>query len=224
VSFCWMSRAIVGIGSSDRHFDARIESPPLQSLPFRWHPRGSIRNAPSGPLLVHFLQPMHNTDRPRYAQKADDLRRHQYMQSATGSRAHTRRSAHPYNTRDYRKSLGRFLRGSQFLRTLGSIFTTAVDMEKYDTATDLRCHAAGPEMTRTVRWGRVSSTRNRGGAEKSSRNIAGGACLRFSAAPRCSLCGNRWRLRYTGCENDNAQAAARLSILDTDNWTRAASR
>src|SRR5271157_5419144 len=89
------------------------------------------RNAPSGPLLVHFLQPMHSTGstsiRPNGGWSSSGT---QYMQSATGQYGtHAGDPAHPVqHSVMTASSLGRFLRGVEIPSDFGSIFTRAVGM------------------------------------------------------------------------------------------------
>src|SRR5580700_3780952 len=91
------------------------------------------RNAPSGPLLTHFLQPMQRTGstsmRPKGAWSSSGT---QYMQSATGQYGtHAGEPAQPVqHSVITASSLGRFLRGVAIPSDFGSIFRTAVDMEK----------------------------------------------------------------------------------------------
>src|SRR5947209_13383715 len=89
------------------------------------------RNAPSGPLLVHFLHPMHRTGstsiRPKGGCSSSGT---QYMQSATGQYGtHAGDPAHPVqHSVITASSLGRFLRGVRIPSDLGSILITAVDI------------------------------------------------------------------------------------------------
>src|SRR5438270_3163037 len=95
------------------------------------------RNAPSGPLLTHFLQPIHSTGstsmRPKGRWSSSGT---QYMQSATGQYGtHAGEPAQPVqHSVMTASSFGRFLRGVAIPSDLGSIFTTAVGMSGlYDT-------------------------------------------------------------------------------------------
>src|SRR3977135_1969139 len=87
------------------------------------------RNAPSGPLLTHFLQPMHSTGstsiRPKGRWSSSGT---QYMQSATGQYGtQAGDPAHPVqHSVMMASSLGRFLRGVAIPSDFGSIFTTSV--------------------------------------------------------------------------------------------------
>src|ERR1051326_4619407 len=89
------------------------------------------RKAPSGPLLVHFLQPMHNTGStsmwPNGGWSSSGT---QYMQSATGQYGtQAGDPAHPVqHSVMTASSLGRFLRGVVIPSDFGSILTTAVAM------------------------------------------------------------------------------------------------
>src|SRR5690348_11151826 len=91
------------------------------------------KNAPSGPLLVHFLHPMHSTGStsmwPNGGWSSSGT---QYMQSATGQYGtHAGDPAHPVqHSVMIASSLGRFFRGVAIPSDFGSIFTTAVDMER----------------------------------------------------------------------------------------------
>src|ERR1043166_8574910 len=89
------------------------------------------RNAPSGPLLTHFLQPMlrngSTSIRPKGGCPSSGT---QYMQSATGQ--YGTQAGDPAQPVQHSviiaSSLGRFLRGVVMPSDLGSIFTTAVAM------------------------------------------------------------------------------------------------
>src|ERR1035441_375019 len=89
------------------------------------------RKAPSGPLLVHFLQPMQSTGStsmwPNGWWSSSGT---QYMQSATGQ--YGTQAGDPAQPVQHSvmtaSSLGRFLRGVAIPSDFGSIFTTAVDM------------------------------------------------------------------------------------------------
>src|SRR6185503_14482169 len=91
------------------------------------------RNAPSGPLLTHFLQPMQSTGStsiwPNGGWSSSGT---QYMQSATGQYGtQAGEPAHPVqHSVITASSLGRFLRGVAMPSDLGSIFTTSVTMYK----------------------------------------------------------------------------------------------
>src|SRR5438270_3263633 len=85
------------------------------------------RNAPSGPLLTHFLQPMQRTGstsmRPNGRWSSSGT---QYMQSATGQYGtHAGEPAQPVqHSVMTASSLGFFLRGVVMPSDLGSLFTT----------------------------------------------------------------------------------------------------
>src|SRR6202022_3737480 len=89
------------------------------------------RNAPSGPLLTHFLQPMHKTGstsmRPNGRWSSSGT---QYMQSATGQYGtHAGDPAHPVqHSVMTASSFGFFLRGVVMPSDLGSLFTTVAVM------------------------------------------------------------------------------------------------
>src|ERR1041384_7554108 len=89
------------------------------------------RNAPSGPLLVHFLQPMHSSGSTSIWPKGGwSSSGTQYMQSATGQ--YGTQAGDPAQPVQHSvmtaRSLGRFLRGVVMPSDLGSILTTAVAM------------------------------------------------------------------------------------------------
>src|SRR6266481_6518582 len=90
------------------------------------------RNAPSGPLLTHFLQPMHRMGstsmRPNGAFSSSGT---QYMQSATGQYGtHAGEPEQPVqHSVMTASSLGRFLRGVAIPSDFGSIFTAARTMQ-----------------------------------------------------------------------------------------------
>src|SRR5580698_8777113 len=91
------------------------------------------RNAPSGPLLTHFLQPMHRMGSTSMCPKgAWSSSGTQYMQSPTGQ--YGTQAGEPAQPVQHSvitaSSLGRFLRGVRIPSDFGSIFTTAVDMQK----------------------------------------------------------------------------------------------
>src|SRR6185437_4126966 len=89
------------------------------------------RKAPSGPLLVHFLQPIHRTGstsmRPNGGCSGSGT---QYMQSATGQ--YGTQAGEPAQPVQHSvmmaSSLGRFLRGVAIPSDFGSIFTTSASM------------------------------------------------------------------------------------------------
>src|SRR5712692_6901390 len=89
------------------------------------------RNAPSGPLLTHFLQPMHRNGstsmRPKGRCSSSGT---QYMQSATGQ--YGTQAGDPAQPVQHSvmiaSSLGRFLRGVAMPSDFGSIFTTSASM------------------------------------------------------------------------------------------------
>src|SRR5581483_6174058 len=91
------------------------------------------RKAPSGPLLVHFLQPMHSTGStsmwPNGGWSSSGT---QYMQSATGQ--YGTQAGEPAQPVQHSvmtaRSLGRFFRGVAMPSDLGSIFTTAVAISR----------------------------------------------------------------------------------------------
>src|SRR5579863_7104609 len=91
------------------------------------------RNAPSGPLLVHFLHPMHRNGStsiwPNGAWSSSGI---QYMQSPTGQYGtHAGDPAHPVqHSVITANSLGRFFRGVMMPSDFGSILTTAVAMHR----------------------------------------------------------------------------------------------
>src|SRR5213083_2504618 len=91
------------------------------------------RKAPSGPLLTHFLQPMHSTGstsmRPKGAWSSSGT---QYMQSATGQYGtQAGEPAHPVqHSVMTASSLGRFFRGVAIPSDLGSILTTDRTMSR----------------------------------------------------------------------------------------------
>src|SRR5882672_9823895 len=95
------------------------------------------RNAPSGPLLVHFLQPMHSTGstsmRPNGAWSSSGT---QYMQSATGQ--YGTQAGEPAQPVQHSvmiaSSLGFFFRGVMIPSDLGSLLiTVAVMFELWHT-------------------------------------------------------------------------------------------
>src|SRR5215467_13510839 len=89
------------------------------------------RNAPSGPLLVHFLQPMQRNGSTSMCPKGGwSSSGTQYMQSATGQYGtHAGEPAHPVqHSVMTASSLGRFLRGVAMPSDFGSIFRTAASM------------------------------------------------------------------------------------------------
>src|SRR2546421_12052049 len=104
------------------------------------------RNAPSGPLLTHFLQPMHRNGstsmRPKGGCPSSGT---QYMQSATGQ--YGTQAGDPAQPVQHSvmiaSSLGRFFRGVAIPSDLGSILTTAVAMPRI-------IHRAGEPATRTA--------------------------------------------------------------------------
>src|SRR6266403_1585070 len=89
------------------------------------------RNAPSGPLLTHFLQPMQRNGstsiRPKGGCPSSGT---QYMQSATGQ--YGTQAGDPAQPVQHSvmiaSSLGRFLRGVAMPSDFGSIFTTSASM------------------------------------------------------------------------------------------------
>src|SRR5690242_8192592 len=91
------------------------------------------RNAPSGPLLVHFLHPMHSAGStsmwPNGGWSSSGT---QYMHSATGQYGtHAGEPAHPVqHSVMTASSLGRFLRGVAIPSLMGCILRAAVDMRK----------------------------------------------------------------------------------------------
>src|ERR1035441_2130286 len=110
----------------------RVSTSSIATISMASHGQPS-RKAPSGPLLVHFLHPMHSTGstsiRPNGWWSSSGI---QYMQSATGQYGtHAGEPAQPVqHSVITASSLGRFLRGVAIPSDLGSIFTTAVDMQK----------------------------------------------------------------------------------------------
>src|SRR5260370_12865140 len=89
------------------------------------------RNAPSGPLLKHFLQPMDRNGSTSMRPKGRCSRSGiQYMQSATGQ--YGTQAGDPAQPVQHSvimaNSLGRFLRGVVMPSDLGSIFTTSASM------------------------------------------------------------------------------------------------
>src|SRR5262245_51246357 len=90
------------------------------------------RNAPSGPLLVHFLHPMQrNGSTSMWPNGGWSSSSSQYMQSATGQYGtHAGDPAHPVqHSVIIANSLGRFLRGVAIPSLFGSILITAVAMD-----------------------------------------------------------------------------------------------
>src|SRR5579859_1286630 len=90
------------------------------------------RKAPSGPLLTHFLHPMHRTGSTSMWPKGGwSSSGTQYMQSATGQ--YGTQAGEPAQPVQHSvmtaSSLGRFLRGVAIPSDFGSIFKTAVDMQ-----------------------------------------------------------------------------------------------
>src|SRR5436190_22604620 len=89
------------------------------------------KNAPSGPLLTHFLQPIQSTGStsmwPNGGWSSSGT---QYMQSATGQ--YGTQAGDPAQPVQHSvmtaNSFGRFLRGVAMPSDLGSIFSTAVVM------------------------------------------------------------------------------------------------
>src|SRR5215467_14356144 len=103
------------------------------------------RNAPSGPLLVHFLQPIQRTGSTSIWPKGGwSSSGTQYMQSATGQYGtHAGDPAHPVqHSVMTASSLGRFLRGVAIPSDFGSNFRTAVDMSESMTHEPQSCHFA----------------------------------------------------------------------------------
>src|ERR1043166_7081952 len=91
------------------------------------------RKAPSGPLLVHFLQTMQSTgSTSMWPKGGGSSSGTQYRQSATGQYGtHAGEPAQPVqHSVMIAISLGRFLRGVVIPSDFGSIFKTAVDMPK----------------------------------------------------------------------------------------------
>src|SRR5262249_5239742 len=91
------------------------------------------RNAPSGPLLVHFLQPMHSTGSTSMCPKGGwSSSGTQYVQSATGQ--YGTQAGEPAQPVQHSVmtaiSLGRFFRGVAIPSDFGSILTAAVDMPR----------------------------------------------------------------------------------------------
>src|SRR5262249_41571209 len=102
------------------------------------------RNAPSGPLLVHFLQPIQSTGSTSMWPKGGwSSSGTQYMQSPTGQYGtHAGDPAQPVqHSVMTASSLGRFLRGVMIPSDLGSILTTSVDMERIMTQDRAKCHS-----------------------------------------------------------------------------------
>src|SRR5205814_9605599 len=114
------------------------------------------RNAPSGPLLTHFLQPIHSTGstsmRPKGRWSSSGT---QYMQSATGQYGtHAGEPAQPVqHSVMTASSFGFFLRGVVMPSDLGScLITVAVmfELSHRPPAESFPARRAGPHSPRAV--------------------------------------------------------------------------